>query len=307
VIERGTLTAGTAPLELQRHYFEAMATDVEFLLDAEPSPESLDALRAAEAEIHRLEALLSRFRPDSELSQLNQRGSLVVGSDLLATVELALAARRRTHGRFDPTVHDAVVAAGYDRSFDSLPPDRAAAACSSVASCGGGITVDAEHSLIRLDPGVHLDLGGIGKGYAVDRVSEILSSVGPCLVSVGGDLAVHGGLDGGPWPIGVDTPTGTITLGLEHGAVATSGRDRRRWRVDGEERHHLIDPSTSRPADTDLLRVTAVAVTAVDAEVVAKMLFLAGAEAAAREADEFDIPCVLVTGDGRLLLAGGLS
>jgi FAD:protein FMN transferase len=307
VIDPRTLDDGTAPLELQRHRFEAMATDVEFLLDAEPSAESLEALRAAETEIHRLEALLSRFRPDSELSQLNRRGSLVVGPDLLAAVELALGGRRLTRGRFDPTVHDAVVAAGYDCSFDSLPLDRAEPVSPSLALCGGGVTVDAERSLIRLDPGVHLDLGGIGKGYAVDRVSEILSGVGPCLVSLGGDLAVRGGLDGGPWPIGVDTPTGTITLGLEDGAVATSGRDRRRWRVNGEERHHLIDPSTGQPADTDLLRATAVAVTAVDAELMAKMLFLAGAEAAAREADELDIPCVLVTGDGRAILAGGLS
>jgi thiamine biosynthesis lipoprotein len=212
-------------------------------------------------------------------------------------VELALLARVRTGGRFDPTVHDALVAAGYDRSFELVPADGPAA---NAAACGGGVLVDGRR--IELEPGVRLDLGGIGKGFAVERAAVVLAAAGPCLVNAGGDLAVRGG----SWPVGLETADGQITLELDRGAIATSGRDRRRWRRNGHEQHHLIDPRTGAPAESDLLRVTVVASDAVEAEVWAKALFLAGEEAAAAEAEGLGLPAVLVTPDGRTRLAGGL-
>jgi len=174
------------------------------------------------------------------------------------------------------------------------------------ARCGGGVTVDRASGAIELEPGFHLDLGGIAKGDAVDRAAELLGRAGPCLVNAGGDLAVRGVPADGLWPVGVETPNGELTLGLERGALATSGRDRRRWTRGGAERHHVIDPASGRPAETDLLRVTVRAETAVAAEVRAKALLLAGAQAARREADERGTPCVLVTADERTVLAGGL-
>jgi len=292
---------------LRRHAFRAMGTDVEFLIEAEGSSEISAALQAVEREFHRCEALLSRFRADSELSVLNRCGALYAGPELIEVVELALAARWQTRGRFDPTIHDAVVAAGYDRSFEDLPRDTDERAPLRSVPCGGGVTVDRAQSLIELQPGFRLDLGGIAKGYTVDRACDLLSPVGPCLVNAGGDLAVRGLLRGGPWPVGVETATSTITLALRNGAMATSGRDWRRWYRGGEEQHHVIDPSTGRPSETDLLRVTVVAGTAIAAEVHAKNLFLAGEQDAVREADELGVPCVLVTDDGRTVRAGGLS
>jgi FAD:protein FMN transferase len=270
---------------IARHAFEAMGTDIELLLDGEPA----GFFEAVKAEFERLEALLSRFRPDSELSRLNAAGAVDAGPDLLAVTQAALAARRRSGGRFDPTVHEALVAAGYDRSFELVardivdhpgPPPR----------CGGRVDVDGTR--ITLDPDVRLDLGGIAKGYAVDRAAAILAQGGPCLVNAGGDLVARGG----SWPIGLG---GTdLVLELTAGAIATSGRDRRRWRQGDEERHHLIDPATSRPAVTELLRVTVVAPTAVEAEVLAKVAFLGG---------DVDAPRVLMRADGTVTLAGGLA
>jgi thiamine biosynthesis lipoprotein len=284
-----------------RHAFRAMGTEIQLHLRSKPAAGTL--LAAAANEFHRLEALLSRFLPSSELARLNRDGELVAGPDLLAVVDAALAARELTAGRFDPTVHDALVAAGYDRSFELVPAGGGVPVLVGSA-CGGGVELDRAAARIRLDPGVRLDLGGIAKGYAVDRALGILGSAGPALVDAGGDMAVTGM----PWHVGVDTSDGTITLELSEGAVATSGRDRRRWAGDDGERHHLIDPSTGRPADGQLLRVTAVAATALEAEVLAKALFLAGdLEAAAAEADALGIPVVLVSLDGRTVLAGGMS
>jgi thiamine biosynthesis lipoprotein len=277
-----------------------MGTDVELQLDSEAGP---DALLAAEHEIRRLEMLLSRFLPDSQLSRLNRLGKLSAGPDLLAVVEAALEARDLTTGRFDPTVHEALVAAGYDRSFEILP-SRGVALTTSTRPCAGTVTLNRKTGTIALGPGVKLDLGGIAKGHAVDRALAILADEGPALVDAGGDIAVAGK----PWPVGVQTSAGTLTLELRRGALATSGTDRRRWSVNGGERHHLIDPATGRSAESDLLRVTVAAATAVEGEVLAKALFLAGsAERAAAEADEAQVPAVLVTRDGRTLLAGGLE
>ena len=252
---------------MMRRSFRAMGTDVELLLDAEPGERVEEALDDAEAEFERLEQLLSRFREDSELSQLNRDGRVSSASpDLVRVVELAVDARDASGGLFDPTVHDAVVAAGYDRTFDAMAPDGAASADESHRG-GGGVRVDG--STITLDEGIHLDLGGIGKGYAADRVADGLASVGPCLVNAGGDLAVRGGA----WPVGV---TDDLTLELTRGGMATSGRDRRRWRRGGEELHHLIDPSTGRPAVDAPIRVTVVAGSATAAEVAAKTSSSAG-------------------------------
>jgi len=282
---------------MQRRTFRAMGTDIELLVDAENADA---ALNAAEQEFHRLETLLSRFINDSELSRLNRDGSIDAGPDLLRVVMLALDARRYTGGRFDPTVHDAVVAAGYDRSFEHVPPDGERRAAPP-APGAGRVLVDG--SRIQLEAGVRLDLGGIGKGYAAERAAELLATAGPCLVNAGGDVATRGG----SWPVGVETGGELLTLELSGAALATSGRDRRHWRRNGRELHHLIDPLTGEPAESDVLRVTVVADDAVAAEVRAKSLFLAGARRATAEADAAGVPAVVITDDGRTLLAGGLA
>lgn len=286
---------------MQTRAFRAMGTEVELFLDADADAKPL--LDDAEREFHRLEALLSRFRPDSELSRLNAERTRRVGPELLELVQLALDARERTGGRFDPTVLDAVVAAGYDRTFDDVAPEQPASS-RSPAIGQGDVGVDESTARVTLGPGCRLDLGGIAKGWAADRVLSLLERAGPALVNAGGDVACSGG----PWHVGVETPSGSITLALAEGGLATTGRDRRRWRQGEREAHHVIDPATGVPAETELLTATAVASTAASAEVIATSLFLAGgAGRAAAEADASDTPAVLVTQDGSTVVAGGLA
>jgi thiamine biosynthesis lipoprotein len=272
-----------------------MGTEVELFVDAERSGRALDA---AEAEIHRLEAVFSRFRDSSELCLLNRTGSIVPSVDLRQVVEHALAAREETAGRFDPTVHEALVAAGYDRTFEQVPADDPRP--SSSARCGGEVRVG---DRIELEPGVRLDLGGIAKGYAAERAAELLAFEGRSLVNAGGDIAVRGGA----WPVGVETTAGTLTLELLGGGLATSGMDRRRWRRGERDLHHVVDPATGEPGETDLVRVTVVAGNTVEAEVWAKALLLVGVDAATAEADDRGLPSILVNTNGQTLAAGGLG
>lgn len=291
---------------IHRYSFAAMGTRFELLLEAPAGARAVASLAIAASDVQRLEALLSRFRPDSELSRLNAAGRLAVGDDLLRLTQLALAARERTHGRFDPTVHNALAAAGYDRSFELVRAGSPEGRARDLSPCGGGVTIDAAAGVVELEPGYALDLGGIAKGYAADSACRLLAAAGPCLVSAGGDIAASGPPAAGNWPVGVETACGPLILALTEGGLATSGTDGRRWRRNGREFHHLIDPRTSRSAETDLLRVTVAAAAAVDAEVDAKTLLLAGERSARAAAERRDLQAVLITIDGRTLLTGGL-
>jgi len=289
-----------------RREFRAMGTDVELLLEpAVDTDEAQQALDAAQREIAGIEKLASRFDRESELSRLNAAGTLEVSPDLMRLVTLALQMRDATAGRFDPTLHAAMVAAGYDRTLDDIPTDGPAA---GVPQPGGGeVDANPQTGVITLGMGVALDLGGIAKGWAADRAADLLGMAGSCLVSMGGDIAVRGSLDGEPWPIEVQHGDGTAVIGLTRGGMATSGTDRRRWRRDGKDMHHVIDPATGRPSDTDLVRVTAVAEDAAHAEVWATALLVSGSDAAAHEADQMGMPAVLVAADGNTTSAGGLA
>jgi thiamine biosynthesis lipoprotein len=301
-----------------RHAFHAMGTTVEALLEPRRSGGAA-ALLAVEVEFERLEAILSRFRPESALSRLNREGRVDNSPELARVVELTLDAREKTAGRFDPTVLNALVAAGYDRTYEDLPTEdpsnqvtdchlaRSTATKSASGQASAQVTdrhlaslgVRVEGAGVALQPGVCLDLGGIGKGYAVDRAVERLSNHGSCLVNAGGDIAVAGVPCEGMWAVALETPAGPVTLGLASGGLATSGRDRRRWTRNGEERHHLIDPASGRSAESPWLRVTVAAPSAVAAEVVAKDVFL-GADPAGTDA-------VLVARDGTVTRTGALA
>ena len=182
-----TVAHGTASGPLTRRTFVAMGSTVELIIDGEPS-DAEAALVEAEREIHRLERMLSRFLPTSEISRLNAAGELDASPEVVEVVRLALDARERTGGRFDPTVHDAVVAAGYDRTFDAVAPNGPRV--SPGGACGGRVAV--HDSTIEVEPGYRLDLGGIAKGYIADRACSLLAVAGPCIVNAGGDLAING-------------------------------------------------------------------------------------------------------------------
>ncbi|HMK07966.1 MAG TPA: FAD:protein FMN transferase, partial [Anaerolineales bacterium] len=134
---------------------------------------------------------------------------------------------------------------------------------------------------VRLPAGTRLDLGGIGKGWAADRAVRRLSRTGAALVDAAGDIAVSGPTaSGDPWPIGVADPAHAerqlAVLMIGKGGVATSGRDYRRWRQGGLWAHHIIDPRTGRPAQTDVLSATVVGPSARMAEAAAKAVLILG-------------------------------
>jgi thiamine biosynthesis lipoprotein len=271
-----------------------------------------DLAVAAKARIDDLEQRWSRFLPDSEVSELNRRAGEAVGVSL-ETVELvvrAVEAYRISGGSFDPTVLGAVIRAGYDRSFDELGPAPPA----GVSLLGiGAADIEIDGTAVRLPAGTGFDPGGIGKGLAADVVTaEIIAegAEGVC-VNLGGDVRVTGiGPAGDSWTIAVDHPWSALPvalLGVAEGGVATSTTLKRRWQTGGQPRHHVIDPVTGLPSDTDLNLVTTVAAEAWVAEVLAKAVLLRGS------AHPFDIlggtgaAAIAVDERGRVLATAGLA
>ena len=170
----------TVAAPLLRHRFRAMGTEIELLVEADEAARRSRGRRGRVPPARGAPFPLPR-RLGALPTQLGRRARR--RPDLLRVVELALAAKDRTGGRFDITVHNALVAAGYDRSFELVPTVDATPVPSPVRQAAG---VRVRDGVIRLDRGVRLDLGGIGKGYACERAAEILATAGPCLVGAGG-------------------------------------------------------------------------------------------------------------------------
>ncbi len=253
------------------------------------------------------EQALSRFKDDSELSTLNRAdsasSSVPVSETLWTVLQLALTAAHDTGGLVTPTVLNALERAGYDASFDDVKDRIETGASTSRAeteNVGTGTNLGASGAWrdiktfpgtrsVSLPWGLRLDFGGIAKGWAADEAVKRLAKYGPALVDAGGDIAVSGTPDRQvDWPVGVDAPAipnfpgptspdGLLDLlSIRSGGVATSGRDYRRWQQDGAWRHHIIDPRTELPAETDVMTATVIAPTACEAEIAAKVVLLLG-------------------------------
>ncbi len=267
---------------LHRLEFHAMGCEMLAVVDSESTPELLAQVPEWFEE---WEQVLSRFRYDSELTRLNQIHDrpVRVSEILWDVLQTAQKAERLTDGLVTPTLLDAIIEAGYDRPFDVLPHQTQYMADPVLAAPQPltAIAVNGSARSLTLPSGMGLDFGGVAKGWAAHQAMKRLQAEGPALVNAGGDIAVSGPRsDGSPWQIGVTDPfqrtVGIETLFLEAGGVATSGKDRRRWTRNGALQHHIIDPVTNQPADTDLLTVTVVAPDVMEAEAAAKAAFILG-------------------------------
>ncbi len=296
--------------------FRAMGCQMLAALDADTA-EAGEALRNVPVWFELWENSLSRFRPNSELSRLNARTGewVAVSQTLWDVLHAALRAARDTTGLVIPTALSAMQAIGYTRSFEHIGSDlvemSVTVAPPAHLTNWEDIQMDAANRAVWVPPGALLDLGGVAKGWCADQAARRLAAYGPALVDAGGDIAIAPATDRATdFPIGIaapagDSPTPDALLGMisvRAGGVATSGRDYRRWQIGAREVHHLIDPRTGEPAQTDVLTATAIAPTAAQAEVIAKTALLLGSDAGlAWAAAQPDAAALLVCEDGRIV------
>jgi FAD:protein FMN transferase len=318
-----TLAAGTDT-------FSVFGTTAALLVS---EPGRLDDARAvADAELAAVDLACSRFRPDSELSRLNECGGAVTGiSELFAElIEAALRAARLTDGDVDPTCGHALAEIGYDRDFTVLQAAglQAPGAASPLSRRPSrrvpgwrSVRLDRRRLLAQLTNGARLDLGATAKAWAADRCAGIIAAKtgSGVLVSLGGDIAVAGPPPpdggegpgrGGGWGVrvtddhaaGPDAPGQTVTI--RSGGLATSSTTVRTWAVGGRRVHHIINPATGQPAVSCWRTVSVAAGSCVDAN-TASTAAIIRSEAALAWLESSGLPARLVREDGSVETTAG--
>ena len=280
----------------------------------------LAAARAMlEADLAAVDLACSRFRPDSEIVALDRvtgGGPAEVSPLLAEAIAVALRAARLTDGDVDPTVGAAMNAVGYDRDF-SLVAREGPAVKLTVRTIPGWrqVEFDEQARLLRLPPGVRLDLGATAKAWAADRAATRIATAtgGGVLVSLGGDVAVSGRAPDGGWRIRVqdvsgrpeDPPTGpSAVVAIRTGGLATSSTAARRWRRGGDILHHILDPRTGLPAAVVWRTVSVAAATCTDANIASTAAIIRG-RAAPAWLTELGLPSRLVDEAGRVHTVAG--
>jgi FAD:protein FMN transferase len=274
---------------MRTHQFRAMNSEI--VLMAEGYPLSInEGFDEAEAFIQASERRFTRFSESSELARLNRSAGnwFQASPNLFELVNESLRYFHKTGGLFDPSILTDLKRAGYDRTLDEVqrfgadpqPVDRSTGSSFPFDM----VQLDASSTSILLPADMQIDLGGIAKGWIAEHAALLLSQCATaCAVSAGGDMFLIGYPEGADhWEVGLEDPrdpTQDITiLHVQEGAVATSSVAKRVWKQGAVSRHHLIDPRSHEPVETDWLSVTVIAPQMPAAETFAKAALIGGLE-----------------------------
>ena len=270
---------------VERHFvgrFVALGGPCEVLVDTDDAAEAGAATAIAEAEARRIEVAFSRYRDDSVVQRINHsHGTPVrVDEETAGLLDYAATCHEASGGMFDITTGVLRRAWRFDGS-DRMPEPGVV---ERLLMHVGWTRLRWESPWITLPEGMELDLGGIGKEYAVDRAAALVAAAVPatCVVNFGGDLMASGPRRGGrPWAVGVDDPERTgegalYRVDLERGGLATSGDARRFVMHRGRRLGHILDPRTGWPVAAAPRSVTVVAATCLEAGTLSTLAMLHG-------------------------------
>lgn len=310
-----TATPDPEAAERSTVYVDSMDTFIE--LSAFGSNRAA-ALQAAREEILRLNDILSIGLEDSEISRVNRAGSGTVSADTAAMIREALTLYSETDGAFDLTVYPLMELWGFVSKEYHVPTAEELA--ETMTRIGAErVVLDDKTGLVTLDEGQAIDLGGIAKGFASQRLMEIFRQYGveSAIVSLGGNMQCLGSKpDGSPWRIGVKDPFNpdfglSAIVQIVDKAVITSG-GYERFFVDeatGTVYRHIIDPATGYPAESGLSSVSIVTADGMLGDGLSTALYIMGLEKAADfwRAHSEDFDAILIDKDGNVYVTAGIA
>ncbi len=300
------------------HESQVFGTNFTLKLWAEEQEEAGNAITSVLKEMWRLHHMLSPYESDSELSVINLRAfsePVPVSPEMFALLDRSLYYSKSTDGAFDPSFSS--LGQYYDYQRGQKPNMRLSEEQIIEAKEAIDfrlITLDRRNQTVQLgDPRMNLDLGGIAKGYAMDRAADILGSMGiqHASVSAGGDMRILGDKRNQPWIIGIKNPrqeTTAIRLPLDNIAVSTSG-DYERFFIDentGDRIHHILDPETGKSA-AKLASVTVLGEKGLDTDPLSTAVFVLGVDkglALINSMPEYD--SILIDTTGKVHFSHGL-
>ncbi|MFZ2623764.1 MAG: FAD:protein FMN transferase [Propionibacterium sp.] len=304
------MTTPKAPPSPTPAGFQALGMHHEILAT---TPSALPrALAVALGQLAALDATLSRFRPDSQLSLLNRAASTGDASSLvngLFVEHLRAAGRaaRLSGGLVDPTVGAALVSAGYDADIDDVRARDGHPAPRPTSVPGWRRVVCSPEGRVSVPAGTLLDFGSVSKAHAADTIAALLTRElpGGFLVNLGGDIATAGPAPEGGWQVGIEAADGGIrqVVALGDQAIATSSTRLRRWATDSGPVHHIIDPRTGLPAPDVWSQASCIAHDALEANTASTSAIILGEQAPAWLAER-GVAARLERADGTAVLVG---
>jgi FAD:protein FMN transferase len=291
-----------------------MGTRIAVELWADDPAKGREAIEAVLTEMRRVDEAMSTYKPTSELSIVNEtaaRKPVKISPELFDLLDTALGYSKVTDGAFDITY--ASVGYMYDYRHHVKPDDEQIAAALPGINYRHVILDRAAQTVRFSQPGVRVDLGGIGKGHAVDRGIELLQERGfeHMLVTAGGDSRIVGDRFGKPWVVGIRHPDRKdeviARIPLEDAAISTSGDYERYFDENGVRYHHILDPKTGHSA-SKVRSATIIGPTATRTDGLSKTAFVLGPKKAIEIYERLgDIDAVLVAPDGQVYYTKGLE
>ena len=290
----------------------SMNSDVEISLSVSATEFEKIVNETVEPFLAEFEQTCSRFIPDNPLAQLNNspNESVEVPALLFEAVKVAADAFERSNGLFDPRVISTLKAIGYADSFETGSSPRGSLPSTHTEMESWRPQFEHVGSSYKINlSGAPIDLGGIGKGLAVDLLSASLRESAPSgFVNAGGDLQAWGhSREGTAWRIGVENPFDSseadplAVLEISDTGLATSSVRKRRWKTQhGDDVHHLVNPKTGRPANSGLVAVTVVHKNTNVAETLTKTLFIEGESSILETCNGDQIAALWVTTQGEI-------
>ncbi len=283
----------------------AMGTSFEIYLYAPNREQASELFESAFDEIERVEMALSNYRSSSELTRINESAAdvpVTTDPEVFALLARALDYSQRTDGAFDITVGKLTKAWGFFRGAGRYPSDDELARARTQTGWQGVSLDNRARTVYFLKRGIELDLGGIGKGYALDRVSALLREAGvkAALISSGSSSIYAIGAPPGKagWPVRVIDPLDrTLTLStvsLKDQSLSTSGSYEKFFRLNGRTYCHIMDPRTGRPVE-GMVQTTVIAPEATDSDALSTAVFVLGPQQSARLLDKIAAAAVFVT------------
>jgi thiamine biosynthesis lipoprotein len=295
----------------------AMGSELRLVARTADVPQARAAFAAVFAEVERLEGLLSTWRPASDVSRLNASAGgapVPVHADTRAVLRAAAQVSAWTDGKFDVTFGALAEIWKFDHDQDNRVPTAAEIEARLPRVDYRRVVVDdAAGTAAVTRPDVRVHLGGIGKGYAVDRAVALMRAAGlsDFMVQAGGDLYVAGTAGESPWRLGIQDPRGTANdlfamVELSNATFSTSGDYERFFEQDGVRYHHLLDPDTGQPA-RGTRSVTIVTKEALWADGLSTGVFILGPERGMALVERLpDVEAVIVTAENQVLVSTGL-
>lgn len=301
-------TAGDASRESSAVVF-AMDTEMQLKAYGENADE---AVKAAKAEINRLDKLFRRGDSDSEIYKINNNGSYNVSDDTAELTRRACNLGDMTDGVFDITIAPVIDLWGfYTKDFRVPDKDEVKSALGRVNY--GNVSVDG--GTVTVSNGSELDLGGIAKGYLSSRIMRIYTEHGITsgIVSLSGNVEALGAKpDGSAWNIAITDPHDAASyigsVRIKDKAVITSGGYQRFFERDGKRYHHIIDPSTGYPSDSGLSSVTIISEDGTLADGLSTSLYIMGLDKSEKFwYDNGGFDAVFITDEGKIYITEGLD